>query len=335
MIKLRPKMFEESSKSFASKNIFVQIIIFLIVFLIIYLFEAIVPAILTVPKMLDEFSNDQELLNGTKKLTMKESMSIASKLSGKPEIMIPTLLSTVFGTIVSIFYCRCIEMRPVRSMGMRKRKLVPHYLLGLVVGLAMMSAITLLTVLTGTNSISLCSSISAKIIALYFLGFFIQGMSEEFIFRGYLMTTIGGGSSPVLAVAVSSAAFGMAHIANPGISVLAMFNLILFGVFAALYMIYFDDIWGGCAIHSIWNFSQGNLYGISVSGSGETESVFRTASKSSHDFLTGGKFGIEGSIFTTFILGAGTAIVLYLMYQRQQKEEVPEQGSQDTANDTK
>ena len=320
MLKLKAKMFDEAGKSHASKNLFTQIVIFLLVFFIIYLLESIVPSLVTVPKMMEELNSDSEIMNGSKKLTWSESMSMATRIAGKPEVMIPTLLSTIFGTLGSIFYCRCIEMRPVSSMGMRKRKMGSHYLLGLGVGLLMMTAITMLTVETGSNTIRLCSSINRKIIALFFLGFFVQGMSEEFIFRGYLMTTIGGSNNKWLAVIISSVAFGMAHIANPGISVLAMINLILFGVFAALYMIYFDDIWGGCAIHSIWNFTQGNIYGISVSGSADSESVFRTSAKSSHAFLTGGKFGIEGSIFTTVVLAAGTCIVIYLMMKKEAQE---------------
>lgn len=309
MFNLRPKMFEESAKSHASPNLAVQLLIFLIVFFIIYVLEAIIPSIVSIPLMMEELVN-QGYLEGTKKLTLDESMKIASELSGLPKIMIPTLLSTVFGTLISILYCRCFEMRPLSSMGMRKRRLIPHYLQGLAVGIAMMTAITLLTVVTGVNSISLCAEINYKLIALYFAGFLVQGMSEEFVFRGYLMNTVGGHHSAALAIGISAAAFGIAHAVNPGFGVVPMINLVLFGVFASLYMICFDDIWGVCAIHSVWNFTQGNIYGISVSGSGDAESVFRVASKSSADILTGGEFGIEGSLFTTLVLAVGIVIVL-------------------------
>ena len=136
------------------------------------------------------------------------------------------------------------------------------------------------------------------------------------------MTTVGGYHNPLLAIGISSAAFGLAHSANPGINPLAMLNLILFGVFAALYIILFDDIWGACAIHSVWNFTQGNVYGISVSGSGNTESIFRTTAQSSHSFLTGGKFGIEGSIFTTLVLAAGISL-LFLKIKKSASEHSP------------
>jgi hypothetical protein len=183
-----------------------------------------------------------------------------------------------------------------------------------------MSAITLLTIVSGANKLSANSGVDYGLISLYFFGFLIQGMSEEFIFRGYFMTTMGGSHSPYIAVAISSAAFGIAHSANPGISPLAMFNLIFYGVFAALYMIHFDNIWGVCGIHSMWNFTQGNIYGISVSGNNRTESILTTASESSNDILTGGEFGIEGSIFTTVVLLAGTVIILLLQKRKEQAE---------------
>ncbi|MDE6425893.1 MAG: CPBP family intramembrane metalloprotease [Ruminococcus sp.] len=303
----KPKIFEESGESLTSPSLPVQIFSFLIVFLIIYVLEAIIPSIVSIKPMLEEM-NSQGMLDGNK-IELKKSMAAATVISASPEIMIPSLLSTVFGTITSIIYCRNIEVRPITSMGVRKQKLIPHYLTGLLTGLIMMTAITLLSVCFGANKILLCNNINFGVIMLYLLGFFVQGMSEEFIFRGYLLTTVGGYHSVWIAVAVNSGAFALAHVFNPGFDVLPCVNLVLFGVFASLYMICSNDIWGVCGIHSIWNFMQGNFYGISVSGTGDSESVFRTTAQTSHAWLSGGKFGIEGSIFTTIILSAGIIIV--------------------------
>ena len=172
-----------------------------------------------------------------------------------------------------------------------------------------MSSTILMTKLTGTGTVKLCENVNYKLIVLYLLGFCVQGMSEEFIFRGFFMNTLGGRHHPFVAIGVSAVAFSLAHVLNPGFGVLVFINLTMFGVFAGLYMIAFDDIWGVCAIHSVWNFLQGSFYGISVSGSGETESIFRTTANSTSKLLTGGAFGIEGSIFTTVVLAAGIAVV--------------------------
>lgn len=318
---IKPKIFEESGESLTSPSLPVQIFSFVIVFFIIYVLEAIIPSIVSIDPMMQEMKS-QGMLDGTTKISLKNSMAAATIISASPKIMIPSLLSTVFGTITSIIYCRNIEVRPVSSMGVRKEKLVPHYLTGLLTGIVMMTVITLLSVITGVNSISLCRDINPIIILLYLLGFFVQGMSEEFIFRGYLLTTVGGYHSVWTAVGISSGAFALAHAFNPGFGVLSCINLVLFGVFAALYMICFDDIWGVCGIHSIWNFMQGNFYGISVSGTGNTESVFRTSAKTSHGWLSGGEFGIEGSIFTTIVLSAGIVLVFFKLRKNQTKKEL-------------
>ncbi|MDE5861862.1 MAG: CPBP family intramembrane metalloprotease [Ruminococcus sp.] len=316
----KPEMFEESGESLTSPKLIVQIFSFLIVFLIIYVLEAVIPSIVSIKPMLEEMES-RNMLDGNK-IELSQSMAVATMISASPEIMIPSLLSTVFGTITSIIYCRNIEVRPVTSMGVRKQKLIPHYLTGLLTGILMMTAITLLSVCFGANRISLCSGINFGVIMLYFFGFFVQGMSEEFIFRGYLMTTVGGYHSVWIAVAVNSVAFALAHVFNPGFDVLPCINLILFGIFASFYMICTGDIWGVCGIHSIWNFMQGNFYGISVSGTGDTESVFRTTANTPHAWLSGGEFGIEGSIFTTLVLTAGIVIVFLKIKKHATKKEL-------------
>ena len=314
MLKVRSGMCEESSKSHASPKLISMIVAFIIVFLVMYLFEGIVPSILTVKPMMEEFAN-MGLKEG-ETISLSESMRVANKVSAPPAIMIPTLISTVFGTIISMVYCRFGEMRSLGSMGVRKRKLVPHYLIGLGIGTVLMTAIVLLSALFGAQKISFCSGVNFGLIGLYWIGWFFQGMSEEFVFRGYLMNTVGGKHNFIIALTVSSLAFALAHAANPGFGPFVLVNLALFAVFAGLYMILTDDIWGGCAIHSVWNCTQGNLYGISVSGTNEMESVMKTVADSDSKLLTGGAFGIEGSIFTTTVLVAASAIVIVMMKKK-------------------
>ena len=303
MLKLKSKMFEESKKSAASENIVVTLVIFFIMLLVIQIVESIIPTIMSNSEL-------RERIAAEGITDVKIMMNIATEVLMQKKYLIPTLFCTIFGTIISIIYCRFVEARHLSSMGMRRRKAGLHYIQGLGVGFVMISATALLSALFGITEITRCKSVDIGVIGLMLGGFVIQGMSEEFIFRGYLMNTLGGRHNPWLAVIISSAAFSLAHIANPGFNLFIFFNLALFGVFAALYMIAFDDIWGACAIHSIWNFTQGSFYGISVSGTGETESIFRTVAASEAKLLTGGEFGIEGSIITTFVLIVSSILVL-------------------------
>lgn len=315
MFKLKCRMFEESKKSTASENIIITLLIFFFMFVLIQLAESIIPSIMSYDELQLRIAAE-----GT--ADIKRSMEIATEIMMQEKYLIPTLFCTFFGTLISIIYCRFIEARYITSMGMRKKKAGIHYLQGLLIGFVLISSLTLLSALFGITEINLCKSSNLSIIALMLGGFLVQGMSEEFIFRGYLMNTLGGRHNPWTAVIVSSAAFSLAHILNPGFSFLVFINLTLFGVFAGLYMIAFDDIWGACAIHSIWNFTQGSIYGISVSGTGENESIFRTTAVSSSVLLTGGDFGIEGSIITTIILAAACIPVLMKIKKQTSAENI-------------
>lgn len=310
MLRLECKMFEESKKSTASENIFINLIIFVFIFAICIAAESVIPTIAASPEILKRAV--EENITGN----FNEMMRISTEVSMEAKYLLISLFCTIFGTAVSVIYCRFAEARHITSMGVRKRKAGIHYAQGLGIGLIMMTAAVLMSAAFGISRIKLCGNINFGLIALFAFGFLIQGMSEEFIFRGYLMNTLASRHNPWAAVLISSAAFSLAHLVNPGYNLFIFFNLSLFGVFAGLYMIAFDDIWGVCAIHSVWNFSQGNLYGISVSGTGETESVFNVSAVSSSKLLTGGDFGIEGSIITTAVLMIGIVIV-FLKIKKQ------------------
>ncbi len=232
-----------------------------------------------------------------------------------------TVLS-LFGTAVSTFlyfiYCRAIEGRSYASMGVRMKGMLNNYCFGYLIGIVMIAAAVVLAVLLGGAKFTgLNMDVSVTYIILFFLGYLIQGMSEEVCFRGYFMVSCANKVHVAWAVAISSVAFAALHLANPGITPLAFFNLALFGVFAAVYVLRTDDLWGACAIHSAWNFFQGNIFGISVSGSAQSTSVFGTAFVEGRGLISGGSFGIEGGICTTVVMLLGIALVLFLPQKKR------------------
>lgn len=308
MLNYRPKMFHEASDTQTSKDIIFILISFVIVFAVILFLESIIPDRIYTRLV------EQKLAEHSVSNSVKEIISHSDK-----RVMIPYLFGTAFGTIISVIYCRFIEARPISSMGARKKGFFAHYFSGLTVGAVLMSAIVLITKLSGAGSITLCENVDNTAIVLYFLGFVVQGMSEEFIFRGYLLNSIGGaGYHTMLAVMAASVGHSISHILNNGFGVMPFFNLTLLSMFLCLYMILSDNIWGVSAIHTVWNFTQGNVYGISVSGSGDMDSIMRTTAISDNDLITGGKFGAEGSIFTTATIGLGI-MILGIMYYRRSK----------------
>ncbi|MDR1131267.1 MAG: CPBP family intramembrane metalloprotease, partial [Oscillospiraceae bacterium] len=213
-----------------------------------------------------------------------------------------SLFLTAATTLLVLVYCRKLESRSYASLGLTRRGFVKNYGIGFLVGAVMISAAAGLSVLLGGTELrGLNGGVSYLFIALYFAGFLVQGMSEEVSFRGYLMVSCANKVRAAAAVGISSVIFAMFHLANSGISPLAFVNLALFGVFAALYVLRTDDLWGACAIHSAWNFFQGNIFGISVSGAGVRSALFGTRAISGRELISGGTFGIEGGLCATAV----------------------------------
>ena len=240
-------------------------------------------------------------------------------------MLIVSLFSTGITTLLIFIYCRFIEKRKLSTMGFRKNKFLAEYAVGMLVGTVMFSAAVGICVLLGALSPKgLVTTSSTAIIALSFAGFLIQGMSEEVVFRGYLMVSVSRRSHIALAVAISSIGFACAHLGNPGVTPLAIINIAFFGAFEALYIMKRGNIWGVCGIHSLWNFVQGNFYGISVSGLGNTDSIFRMENVSGHDLINGGAFGLEGGLAVTTVLVISTIAVLFTKTKQSEIFTQPE-----------
>ena len=92
------------------------------------------------------------------------------------------------------------------------------------------------------------------------------------------------------------------HLGNSGISILAFINLVIFGVFAALIRYHSNSLWFIGAFHSAWNFTQGPLLGVAVSGNGNQQFVLFSKLSDVTALINGGSFGLEGSLITTLIL---------------------------------
>lgn len=225
--------------------------------------------------------------------------------------MIISLFATGVATIAIMLYVKFAEKRPLRTMGFVKKHAVTDYLLGMVIAFAMFSACIGMCVATGAmefNGYVLDGHYIS--LALLFVGFIIQGMSEEVICRGFMMTSFGSKAGAFAGMMFNSLVFGALHLGNAGIAPLAMVNLVLFGVFMSILMLKLNSIWMICAIHSVWNFVQGNFYGVLVSGIDSGSSVFRFNSVEGFEFLNGGSFGMEGGIATTIVLGVAIIIAL-------------------------
>lgn len=234
------------------------------------------------------------------------------------------LFATGITTIILIIYCKFIEKRGSNGLGLKiDKKTFLRYIIGLCLGLLAFSV--MVAVGYATHVIKYLFPMYKGYeftIFITFIGFIIQGMSEEVMVRGTLMVGIAKDKGIVPAIIISSLFFAFLHIGNNGINVLALINLTLFGIFASLYYYHTNSLWGVCAFHTMWNFAQGNIFGLPVSGIPFGSSIFRfylLNISSYKKIFTGKSFGLEGSIQCTLVLLIGIGVILYREKKKTKK----------------
>lgn len=223
------------------------------------------------------------------------------------------LFATVGATVAMMLYVKHVEKRSLRTMGFVREHAVSDYLIGMVVAFAMFAACVGICMATGAMVFSgYVLGGRYLMMALFFVGFIIQGMSEETVCRGFMMTSLGSKGGALVGVLFNSLFFGALHLGNSGVTVLSMVNLVLFGLFMSVLVLKLNSIWMACAIHTVWNFVQGNFFGILVSGTDMGPSVFRFVSVPGMGLWNGGSFGMEGGLATCIVLTVATVITLLI-----------------------
>jgi membrane protease YdiL (CAAX protease family) len=213
------------------------------------------------------------------------------------------------------------EKRQLWTAGFERNHALKKYIRGLLVGfLLFCGTLVILLIFDAVDFQGLESRGFGPTLLitglLIFCGWMVQGGAEETVTRGFLLPILGIRYGTLVGIAVSSLVFTVLHLLNPGISVLALVNLILFSLFAALFAIFEGGLWGIAALHGMWNWAQGSLFGLQVSGLESSGRLFQFTS-TGPDWLTGGDFGPEGGIAVTFIYLAAIGALILVRRWRQ------------------
>ncbi len=288
-------------------NWFVELLVFVLMFFIVTIGEVMI----MLPIELVVMFTDKDYLTAIQTGDQALLMEAANRIASSEVLVIGMLFANIAIILITMLFCKLIQKRSMRSLGFVKKNIVKEYGIGLLVGFALFTVAVLICVVTGTLKFEGLSSNFGVVTFIFFgLGYMIQGMAEEVLCRSYLMVSIARRYPIWVAVILNALFFAALHLGNSGISPLAFLNLTLFGIFASVYFIKRGSIWGIGAIHSIWNFVQGNFYGIKVSGMDSTCSVLESVGVEGGDFVNGGAFGLEGGIAVTIVLVVGTLIML-------------------------
>lgn len=220
--------------------------------------------------------------------------------------------------------CRFVDRRPFRSIGLaRRRGAALDLAFGTLLGLACIAGISIVERLVGlaryrTLSLDVLASRVDEVTMLVatFVG---VAFVEEVVFRGYAMTNLAEGlrwtrlrpeRATLVAVALSSLAFGLAHALNPNASPIAVANVAFGGVLLAAGYVVLGDLALSVGIHLGWNLAQA-LFDMPVSGQRLVPDGALVAREGGGaELVSGGAFGPEAGLTGLGAMVIGTLLVL-------------------------
>ena len=192
---------------------------------------------------------------------------------------------------------RVLERRKVDEFAPRKAFL--HLPSGWLVGMGILLAAAAALAIPGYYSVQGMNPDAPLLAPLLVLGIG-AGVGEEIVARGILFRVVEECFGTWFALLFSAALFGLGHIANPNATWWSSLAIAVeAGLLLGMAFAWTRSLWFVIALHAAWNFTQGPILGIAVSGiavNGLLKSTLQGP-----PMLSGGEFGAEGSILTLVI----------------------------------
>lgn len=232
------------------------------------------------------------------------------------------LLIFLFPAGLVCLWVLAVERRSPIGLGFYKEKAWLELLKGGLIGFLLIGAVVGLQVLTGSIHLSYFDFSFENILNLILIlpFWFIQSGTEELLTRGWLFPVVSKHTRIWIGTAVSSLLFAILHLQNPSINWISLLNIALFGLLACLYVLKTDNIWGISAIHAAWNCFQGSFFGLSVSGLSTAYAPMRFENGKVPEFMSGGGFGPEGSLFSSLVMSVYILYLAWDLYQTMQSQ---------------
>ena len=208
--------------------------------------------------------------------------------------------------VLVLLLFRLLYKRGPARMGLHRENWLSQLLVGCLFGIVSISVVVVLMLLTRTASIMAVDPARAMdpgFIAGICGGlvlFILVGFEEEILVRGYMMTAMKTTRIKWLILLLPALIFALMHGMNANVSLIGLGNILFVGILLACMFMRTGRLWVPIGFHITWNFFQGNVFGIAVSGM-ETPAFLQTVF-TGPDWVTGGAFGAEGGILCTVVI---------------------------------
>jgi membrane protease YdiL (CAAX protease family) len=154
---------------------------------------------------------------------------------------------------------------------------------------------------------------------LWWFLFLFVGFFEEYLFRGYFLSTLADGIGFWPAAVIQAILFARVHMGNGGETRIGIIATAVFALFAAVTVWRTGNLWLAVGAHAGWDWGQTFFFGVNDSGLKATGHLFNPIIVPGPDWLTGGSVGPEGSV-VTLILWAILAVLFVMLYRKRQEK---------------
>jgi membrane protease YdiL (CAAX protease family) len=187
---------------------------------------------------------------------------------------------------------------------------------GLLAGFVLFSAMTGLVALLGGIEVTGVRSFGGTQFWIWAGVGITSGIVEETLFRGVLLRQLEKLVGTWWALALTSILFGAVHLSNRDATWTGAIGIMLeAGILLGAAYLYTRRLWFAAGLHAAWNFTQGWVFSIPVSGTGQPIGILVTE-RHGPEWLTGGKFGLEASLAAVFVATVAGLVLLWKAYRK-------------------
>lgn len=209
-------------------------------------------------------------------------------------------LCNLISIVAIIILFKVMNRKTTEGMGLTPVKRdYKDLLIGLLLGAASITLIIGINYIMGDtrfNGVHITWDLLLGLILFISVGFV-----EEILVRGCFQHIIYYRHGIAWAIIIPSLIFSVMHFLNPNISYIAALNIALVGIVFGIMTYKSGNLWMAIGYHITWNYFQGNIFNIEVSGSAYGRGLIKSI-RVEDNLLNGGAFGIEGGLICTLLL---------------------------------
>ena len=241
--------------------------------------------------------------------------ALFSEMSFDSPVMLILTGFSLLGSFAALWVAtKFIDRKPLMSIGLSVKDKANEMLIGLGFALAFIGGLFLVLWLIGAINISGYVGFKPGVFIVSIM-LFMAAFDEELIFRGYILNNMmDSTSNRWIALAGSSLLFALLHSGNTNVwsTWVPMTELFAAGFILGISYTFTKNLWFPTFFHFGWNFFQG-LFGFEISGFNvdSWKIISHENTGNVPDIVSGGAFGIEGSVITL----SCTIICTYLIFK--------------------